>query len=443
MSPVVGLATTFGALGGLLGLAAWGRRAGARVELTRKAVHVGMGTVALAFPWWFDRPWPVVVLAAAALAVLVPLRLVPSWRARVGGAIVDVPRRSVGEWCFPVAVATAFVWAAGDPVAYAVPIAILTYADATAALVGGSVGHLRYTTDEGTKTAEGSLAFFVVAFVATAAGLGLAGARPPAEIALIAAALGLVATLLEAMSRWGLDNLLVPLGALALLQDLRDRPEPQLWVALAVLGGLLAVVLAWRRRVALNDSALLAATVYGYVAFTLADARWVVPPLLLYLSHPLLAPVEAGAPRRVVDAAAVTAVGATGLGWLLLSRWLVAPGLFLPYTLAFAAHLAMICAARACHAQPAGGHRRAIAICALRGWAVSLAPFVAMAGGRTSALLAGVVALPGLLAATAFFARWERRLADRPVDAPRWWRQTAVALAASLLGLVPLPGDAT
>src|SRR5437867_4045500 len=49
----------------------------------------------------------------------------------------------------------------------AIPILILTLADAIAALVGMAYGAHRYTGIAGQKSAEGSLAFFTVAFLTT------------------------------------------------------------------------------------------------------------------------------------------------------------------------------------------------------------------------------------------------------------------------------------
>ena len=66
MGPWLGVLIVPAALGGLLGiLSIYRRLARPHPELVRKLLHVGMGCVTLSFPWLFDSPTPVVILAAA------------------------------------------------------------------------------------------------------------------------------------------------------------------------------------------------------------------------------------------------------------------------------------------------------------------------------------------------------------------------------------------
>ena len=61
--PLAGMAVVMAACGLLLGAVAWWKRVRQPpAELTRKAVHVGMGVIALALPWLFARTWPVLAL---------------------------------------------------------------------------------------------------------------------------------------------------------------------------------------------------------------------------------------------------------------------------------------------------------------------------------------------------------------------------------------------
>ena len=64
MNPWLGIAMVLSVLIGLVGaLAFWRRLAEPHVEVTRKLLHIGMGLVALTFPWLFTEFWPIVVLA--------------------------------------------------------------------------------------------------------------------------------------------------------------------------------------------------------------------------------------------------------------------------------------------------------------------------------------------------------------------------------------------
>lgn len=158
--PLIGMALVLAGLGGLLATATMLRqRQWLSAELARKLVHIGMGVLTLSFPWLFRESWPVIALAALAVATLLVVRLLPSWRQRVGGALHDVARQSLGEIYFPLSVAIVFVFARGEPMLFVVPILILTFADAVAALVGVRYGAAHYTTLEGRKSTEGSVAF--------------------------------------------------------------------------------------------------------------------------------------------------------------------------------------------------------------------------------------------------------------------------------------------
>ena len=122
-------------------------------ELARKAVHVGMGLICAAFPWIFDRPLPVWILAALSLVPLLALRILPALRAGLGSVLHGVKRPSYGEVLFAPAVALVFQLA-GEAVIYVIPICVLTLADTAGALAGTRWGRHPYRAGEGSKSAE-------------------------------------------------------------------------------------------------------------------------------------------------------------------------------------------------------------------------------------------------------------------------------------------------
>ena len=164
-SPWLGIVGVLAVLGGLAGaLKLLERLISPHPELLRKTLHVGMGLVVISFPWIFDEQWPVLLLASLSAAVLVVVKYVPQLRDGVGSVFMAVQRPSLGEVCFPVAVASLIVLSRGDKLLFAVPMLIMTLADAVAALVGVAYGRIRYLTSDGLKSAEGSIAFFTIAF---------------------------------------------------------------------------------------------------------------------------------------------------------------------------------------------------------------------------------------------------------------------------------------
>lgn len=198
-------------------LSAWARRRGAHPEAVRKLLHVEMALVTLSFPWLFASAWPVMVLAGAAVIWFRLLRTSAWLEARFGYALRAARGDSHGETWFACGVCLAFLWAGGEPVAYGIAILVLGFADAAAALVGRRYGRPRRMPGGAWKSAAGSASFFAVALAVAFAGLHGAAGVDAGEALAAAALLAGMTTVLEAISGRGLDNILVPLGALASL----------------------------------------------------------------------------------------------------------------------------------------------------------------------------------------------------------------------------------
>jgi phytol kinase len=209
MNACIGALAVLAGLGALFGVARLARTRGwFGSEDSRKFVHVGMGCICLTFPWLFSSAVPVLVLAFFAAAALFALRANPRLRTLFGCVLHGVERRSYGEFAFVLGVAAAFVLAQGDALSYVVPVAVLTFADSLASIVGTRIGRHRFRTPDGTKSFEGSLAFLVVAVACVAVPLFAAG-RPNALPVALATAVALM--LVEASVWAGLDNLAIPI----------------------------------------------------------------------------------------------------------------------------------------------------------------------------------------------------------------------------------------
>lgn len=382
MPPLLGIAAVLGTMAAMFGLLKLLERlARPQPEVLRKLLHVGMGLVVISFPWVFAEKWPVLLLSALAAGALLCMKCVPRLHDGVGSVMTGVHRPSYGELCFPVAVAALIVLSRGDRLLFAVPMLILTLADTVAALVGIAYGRVQYVTSDGLKSAEGSIAFFSLAFLSVHVPLLLFTQVGRAETLLIATIIGLLSTLLEAIAARGLDNLLIPLGAYAFLRLYLHAPVDALVLRLVVTVSLVAFALAWRRRTSMDDSALLAAALYGYGAWMLGGWEWVVGPMVLFLVHVGVWPRTTARPTDSV--------------WVLLS--VVGPGLFwlvahtaypsrpwqVPYAVAFGAHLTIIGVSRIT-SNPAPVARLAgLAAAVAAGWlfaVVQLSPLLLGAG---------------------------------------------------------------
>lgn len=424
LPPLVGIAAVGAALLALLG-GLRALRGRCHPELLRKLVHVGMGLVTLSFPWLFDTFWPVGTLAGMSVALMLSLRLSRRLRARLGGVLDGVDRQSLGEVYFPVGVAALFFLSAGDRIAYAVPLILLAVGDAVAALVGVRYGRQRYTTDEGSKSWEGSAAFLLVAFLAVHLPLLLATDTGRTESVLIAAVLALLIAVLEAASWAGLDNLFIPLGAFALLRVLRRADTTTLANDLLAALVLVAFALLWRRRTTLTDSAAVGAALVAFVAVATGGWRWGVAPITLFAVYALVFPRHTPGHEHAHTARDVGRATAVGMLWCFGAASFDRPDLLLPYTASFGAHLAIIGVVRA-PGRPGG----AVA-CATVGSVLLLVPFALMERFVGATLSGEALGALGLAAAGVFLATATERL-PIPTHAHAWLRQAAVLVGSSL-----------
>jgi phytol kinase len=139
------------------------------------------------------------------------------------GSIHDIARRTNGAELYPIALAASFVLGYGS-YGYFVAVLALGLGDAAAAIVGDHFGHRRFVCWGSQRTVEGSLAAAATTALATAAVLIVAGERGPVDLLLVALAVGCSAALGEVVSPRGLDNLVMPLAALAALTAAGSPP---------------------------------------------------------------------------------------------------------------------------------------------------------------------------------------------------------------------------
>ena len=459
LSAAQGISLVLAVLGGLIiGLQQYQRRYSPHPEIVRKLLHVPMGLITLSFPWLFDRPLPVVLLAAIAIFTLLALRFYPPLRQRYGSVLGGVERRSLGEVYFPAAVAVLFCLSHQTPLLFCIPILMLTLADAVAALIGVRYGRLRYQTLEGQKSAEGSITFFTLAFFSVHVPLLLLSEVGRAETLLIALILGLLVMLLEAIAWRGLDNLFIPLGGYLLLRTHLEMDVVALLTRLGITIVLVVLTLTWRKRTTLNDSAVLGATLVGYLSWSIGGWRWLLPPLIVFLCYPLLMrridpelpaidrqkmpwlpPAETYGWVRVHNIYAVLSVAAAGLLWLFLFGITERSMLIYPYTIAFSASLAMIGVA----GLPLTNYWQAAQMGRMllyigKGWLLLFVPLLAIAGVSTASLGSAGVGLFGTALAAIAYYLMQPQLRQRPTDALNWLCRAILAAIASCLGLLSL-----
>jgi phytol kinase len=419
----------------MLALAQLQRKYKLHPEIARKAMHIGSGLVALSLPWLFQEGWPVFVLTLLATTGMVAVKYLNGLRENIGAVTGSVVRKTWGELCFPVGVGLLFAFAQGNVLLYSIPLLILTFADASAALIGVFYGVMRYTTADGTKTLEGSLAFFQAALLSTLTPLLLFTELGRTETLLIALLMGLLSMLLDAIAWWGLDNLLIPLLSFLALRSFMTVNAQTLTVDVVVTLVLLLFSFVWRKRTTLNDSAVLATAIYGYLCWTLGGWVWMLPPLILLVSYNVLSPRDNPDNQRRYTTPVVLSVGVVGLFWLILANVFRSQALYYPYMLSFAAQLAMISLARALRVSPHPGPLILLMSNIVISWLLLLAPFVFVYDLNDQRWLYALSALLCIGVGVGAFALTQRGRDGYRNTIQRWFLQALGAGLTSLIGL--------
>jgi phytol kinase len=296
----------------------WSARRRPPAELTRKLVHSGAGLIALSFAWLFHSHWTVLVLC-----VLFGLLLLVARRRRLLESVHGVGRQSRGDLFFPVATYLSFLMAslAERPLFYLIAMGLLAFSDSFAALVGTRYGQRGFVVEGERKSLEGSLIFFLSAFLIVHLALLFGSDLPRLHSVLIACWVAAMVTGFEAISCHGADNLWIPLGTIYLLWKIMPKGSSVLIleiVTLAVSVALCFLLLAPRRT--LDHTAILGIALLVDGALRLLDWSWALPLLTAIVLFGFSGVVRRSDPPQRFQIRSVFYAGAGLLVWLLLSN---------------------------------------------------------------------------------------------------------------------------
>ncbi len=188
------------------------RRTSTNSELARKVVHIGTGNVILV-AWWLQIPaW--VGISASIIASIIALS---SYYIPILPGINSVGRKSLGTFFYAVSIGVliAWFWPIQQFHYAAIGILVMTWGDGLAGLIGHHYGQHPYEVWGMKKSWEGSLTMAVTSYAVSSLIL-LVVQGNVWQTWLVPVAIAIVATLLEAFSKLGIDNLTVPLGSAAL-----------------------------------------------------------------------------------------------------------------------------------------------------------------------------------------------------------------------------------
>lgn len=187
-----------------------------RGEYGRKVVHMAAG-LSVAF-------WPFIMsfTAIQIIALAAGLTIVASRKFKIFHAIHDVPRLTYGEILYPLSILILASIAQANWI-FTVSVLFIALADGMAAIVGKKWASKKYTFKVGRskKSALGTTAYILFAYVSLAVGLLIGGKEVMTESPLIIfALLPLTGAFLEVVSPLGLDNITAPLLVMLVLNKL-------------------------------------------------------------------------------------------------------------------------------------------------------------------------------------------------------------------------------
>lgn len=320
MSPLLQVTLAAGSVGVLLGLMALVKRIAdtwrINAEVQRKLIHIGTGLYALSLPWLFPERWPVYVLVGVTLAVMLVLRLPGS---KLGQTLHGVDRVSYGDLLLATSVGVCLFLAGDDVYLYVLPIAVLTLADAAAALAGSTYGKRFFQIEAGEKSIEGSVVFFVVTLLISIICLMLMTPFAPLNIIVVGLMVAGFGTLVEAASWRGFDNLFLPLGLLIFLAVHAASPLHDLLVLAGFFAACIVVFKTVAPRVGLTNHAARVYVIAVFLLLAVTDAQNAVAPILVLAAHAwsrIAAPGDGAYP----DLDIVAGLALISFGWLVLGE---------------------------------------------------------------------------------------------------------------------------
>lgn len=290
-------------------------------ELQRKCVHVATGLFALSLPLIFAKSWPVLVLSTLAVVVLGAMRLPPIAKTGIGSTIHGVERESYGEILLAVAVGFTFFRSIANPVLYVLPMLVLTFSDAAAALTGVHYGRRIFSVEDGTKSLEGVVMFFLMTFIIAMVTLLLMTDISRQSVILLSLVVAVFGAQLEAESWRGFDNLFVPVGLHLFLQNnLTTSPFGLLIEAVALIGGLVALMLL-APSLGLTRHAARTVGVLAFLILSVTSPQNAILPLAAFAAF-ILARRNRPIEKRHSELDFIAAAAVVAAMWLLIGELL-------------------------------------------------------------------------------------------------------------------------
>ncbi|WP_244279416.1 diacylglycerol/polyprenol kinase family protein [Synechococcus sp. UW179A] len=176
-----------------------------RQELSRKIVHIGTGPIVV-MAWWLAIPASIAVPVSLTVTVITALNR----RLQLLPAVEDIDRNSYGTVAYGLAISLLLLLFWPDQaIAVCAGVLVMAFADGLAGLIGRGMTSPSWTVWQQSKSVAGTLTMGLVTALVLLL-LVLISQSPLHPLRLIAVCA--LAVGLEQLSRWGIDNLSVPMA---------------------------------------------------------------------------------------------------------------------------------------------------------------------------------------------------------------------------------------
>ncbi len=184
-------------------------------EWVRKVVHIGTGNIIL-LAWALEIPGWIGVSAGVFFA---GVTLLSNWF-QLLPRIDNVGRKSFGTFFYAVSIAVlvGWFWGIGRPEFGVLGILVMTWGDGLAGVIGKRFGKHPYVLWDMKKSWEGTITMAIVSTIVCLLVLRTSIEFPRSMV--IALVVGICSAFLEAFSKFGIDNLTVPIAAAAIAYGL-------------------------------------------------------------------------------------------------------------------------------------------------------------------------------------------------------------------------------
>lgn len=336
-------------------------------ELTRKLLHIGSGLIALLFPLLFKSLTGVVYLGIFFIILLLILRNMEKFSGGIGKALRKDERQSRGDIYFIASIVILWVFSYSNRILYYIPLLILIFPDALAALGGMKFGKIKYKSVVGEKSVEGSAIFFIVTLLITLGSLLLFTKTGLGLSVIISLLMAFLSMILEAISWRGLDNIFVPVLSFFILKSSMESDIFTTGINLLVTIILFLIVIFGKKYASLSDDAALTGAFYCYFVWITGGIKWTAATFFLYVLYRAVTIKPDFDKKEPYNFATMLIICLPALFWLIVYRITNIEDIFYVYLTVISSHLSIIGTARMRYTHPEIDFKRVVLINSLIG----------------------------------------------------------------------------